>query len=85
MHETDPLLDQSERGLNFYYDHQKTLAKTAKEQGRKCVVSYPQDVIGFAKNVMNLATALGLYCAASQALTGSELPLPRQQDQLHGL
>ena len=77
MHETDPWFDQPDRPPNFYYDQQKTLASAAKEQNWEWVVTYPQDVVGFAKaNFMNLATALGLYCAVSKALPGSELPFP---------
>jgi hypothetical protein len=61
MHQTDQWLDRSDRGPNFYYGQQKTLAKAAKEQGWELVVTYPQDAIGFVKAYfMNLATALGL-------------------------
>jgi hypothetical protein len=59
MNEADPWFDQPDRGSNFYYSQQKTLAKAAKEQGWERVVTDPQDVIGFVKaNFMNLATVL---------------------------
>jgi len=77
MHETDPWLEQSDRPPNFYYDQQRILSKTAEGKSWDWVVTYPEDVIGFAKgNFMNLATGLGLYAAVSSVLPGSELPYP---------
>jgi hypothetical protein len=49
MHETDPWLEKSDRPPNFYYDQQRILAKTAGGKSWDWVVTYPQDVIGFAK------------------------------------
>lgn len=83
MHETDIWLDQPDRPPNFYYDQQRILAKTAEGKHWDWVVTYPQDVIGFAKgNFMNLATSLGLYVAVNKALPGSELPFPGTLDVL---
>jgi nucleoside-diphosphate-sugar epimerase len=77
MYETDPWLEQPDRPLNFYYVQQRILAKAAEGKSWDWVVTYPEDVIGFAKaNFMNLATALGLYAAVSSALPESELPYP---------
>jgi nucleoside-diphosphate-sugar epimerase len=77
MHETDPWLEQPDRPPNFYYDQQRILAKTAGAKSWDWVITYPQDIIGFAKgNFMNLATSLGLYAAVSSALPDSELPYP---------
>lgn len=77
MHETDPWLEQPDRPPNFYYDQQRILARTAEGKSWDWVVTYPEDVIGFAKgNFMNLATSLGLYAAVSKVLHGSALPYP---------
>jgi len=76
MEESDAWLEQSDRPPNFYYDQQRILAQTAQGKSWDWVVTYPQDVIGFAKgNFMNLATSLGLYCAVQKAMN-SELPFP---------
>jgi len=78
MHETDPWLEGPGWPPNFYYTQQHILIDAAaKANGAwTWVVTYPQDVIGVAKaNFMNLATALGLYCAVSKQLSG-ELPFP---------
>lgn len=77
MQESDMWLEQSDRPPNFYYDQQRVLPEAAKGKSWDWVVTYPQDVIGFAKgNFMNLCTSLGLYAAVSKALPGSELPYP---------
>ena len=78
MHEyDDPWLEASDRPPNFYYDQQRILQRMGKDADWDWVVTYPQDVIGYARgNFMNLATALGLYCAVSKMLPGSELPFP---------
>src|SRR2546423_13657721 len=77
MHETDPCLEQPDRPPNYYYTKQRIHAKIAQGKSWDWVVTYPQDVIGFAKgNFMNLATSLGLYAAVSSALPGAELPYP---------
>ncbi|KAI8961198.1 NAD(P)-binding protein [Daldinia sp. FL1419] len=72
-------LEQNDRPPNFYYTQQRILEKYTAEHHNKWtwVVTYPQDVIGFAKaNFMNLATSLGLYCAVSKELEGSKLVFP---------
>ncbi|KAI0477861.1 hypothetical protein GGR56DRAFT_639100 [Xylariaceae sp. FL0804] len=64
-------LEQPDRPPNFYYEQQRILEKAANEAGNRWswTVTYPQDVIGFARaNFMNLATSLGLYCAVSKEL-----------------
>ncbi|KAH9907177.1 hypothetical protein F4778DRAFT_768855 [Xylariomycetidae sp. FL2044] len=72
-------LEQEDRPPNFYYTQQRILEKAAKDAGHRWtwVVTYPQDVIGFAKNnFMNLATSLGLFTAVSKELEGSNLVFP---------
>lgn len=72
-------LEQEDRPPNFYYTQQRILEKAAKDAGNKWTwtVTYPQDVIGFAKaNFMNLATSIGLYAAVSKELEGSKLIFP---------
>jgi hypothetical protein len=45
--------------------------------GWEWVATLVEDVLGYARgNFMNEATSLGLYCAVSKALPGSELPYP---------
>ena len=62
---------------NFYYKQQQILAEAAAKSNWDWVCTLPEDVLGYAKgNFMNEATTLGLYCATSKALTGSELPFP---------
>lgn len=76
MEETDKWLSDSDRPPNFYYVQQEILAKKAKEQGWDWVVTYPNDVIGVAKNnFMNLVTSIGLYCAITKEL-GQDLVFP---------
>lgn len=79
--EDDPLLEDNYGGIswppNFYYEQERILKEAATRGGWEWVVTLPQDVIGYARgNFMNEATALGLYCAVSKALPGSELPFP---------
>lgn len=72
-------LEQEDRPPNFYYAQQRILEKAAEGAGNKWAwsVTYPQDVIGFAKgNFMNLSTSLGLYAAVSKELEGSTLVFP---------
>ncbi|RYP35906.1 hypothetical protein DL767_003595 [Monosporascus sp. MG133] len=72
-------LEQEDRPPNFYYTQQRILEKAAKDAGNKWTwtVTYPQEVIGFAKaNFMNLATSIGLYAAVSKELEGSKLIFP---------
>ncbi|KAL4814293.1 hypothetical protein BDW67DRAFT_192277 [Aspergillus spinulosporus] len=83
FHEDDPVLE-GEVGSetwppNFYFTQQRILAEAAARSKNQWdwVVTLPQDVPGFARgNLMNEATAVGLYCTVSKALSGSELPFP---------
>lgn len=79
--EDDPLLEKNVGGVTwptiFYYEQQRILADAAKEGSFEWVVTLPEDVLGYARgNFMNEATSIGLYCAVSKALPGSELPFP---------
>ncbi|KAJ5091045.1 NAD(P)-binding protein [Penicillium alfredii] len=79
--EDDPLLENGAGGaqwpLIFYYDQQRILIEAAKKGSWEWVATLPEDVLGYARgNFMNEATSLGLYCAVSKALPGSELPYP---------
>ena len=72
MEESDPRIDGKDRPPNFYYIQQDILKEKAKNSDFDWVVTYPNDVIGFAKgNFMNLTTSLGLYCAISKELDGN--------------
>ncbi|KAJ5665660.1 NAD dependent epimerase/dehydratase family protein [Penicillium maclennaniae] len=78
--EDDPLLENIE-GANlppiFYYEQQRVLIEAAAKGGWEWIVTLPEDVLGYARgNFMNEATSIGLYCAVSKALPGSELPFP---------
>ena len=76
MEESDHWLSDPERPPNFYYRQQESLAEAAQEQGWDWVVTYPNDVIGVAKNnFMNLATTLGIYCVVNKEM-GEELMWP---------
>jgi len=80
MEESDRWLSDSDRPPNFYYKQQNTLAEKAQEQGWDWVVTYPNDVIGVAKNnFMNLVTTLGFYCAVTKEM-GQELMWPGSPD-----
>lgn len=77
--ENDLLLENKVGGVDwpliFYYPQQRFLANAAKKGSWEWVATLPEDVLGYARgNFMNEATALGLYCAVSKALPGSELP-----------
>lgn len=81
MMEDDPTLENDAGGTSwppiFYYEQQRVLKDAANHGGWEWIVTLPEDVLGFARgNFMNEATALGLYCAVSKALPGSELPFP---------
>ncbi|PYI36134.1 NAD(P)-binding protein [Aspergillus indologenus CBS 114.80] len=61
----------------FYYEQERILADAAAQGAWEWVVTLPEDVLGYARgNFMNEATALGLYCAVSKVLPGSQLPYP---------
>lgn len=79
--EDDPLLADAEGRDSwppiFYYDQQRILAEAAVNGHWEWIVTLPEDVLGYARgNFMNEATSIGLYCAVSKALPGSELPFP---------
>ena len=76
MQESDPWLKDSERPPNFYYRQQDELKQASKGKDWDWVVTYPNDVIGFAKgNFMNLATSIGIYAAVTKEL-GQKLVFP---------
>ncbi|KAB8244216.1 hypothetical protein BDV35DRAFT_395154 [Aspergillus flavus] len=67
--EDDPILDGNKGG--------RILAEAASRGQWEWIATLPEDVLGYARgNFMNEATALGLYCAVSKVLPGSELPFP---------
>ncbi|KAK5634664.1 hypothetical protein RRF57_010377 [Xylaria bambusicola] len=83
MREDDPAslfwLEQDDRPPNFYYTQQRILEKAAADSTNSWswTVTYPQDVVGFARaNFMNLMTSLGLYCAVNREIEGSKLIFP---------
>ncbi|PGH13851.1 hypothetical protein AJ79_03419 [Helicocarpus griseus UAMH5409] len=80
--ETDPRLEGdmgngAKWPPNFYYTQQDILKEAAVRGNWEWVCTLPNDVIGYAKqNFMNEATAIGLYCAVSKVLPGSQLIYP---------
>lgn len=81
MLESDPTLEDGRGGIswpsNFYYHQERVLAEAAARGNWEWVATLPEDVLGYAKgNFMNEASALGLYCAVSKTIPGSELPFP---------
>ncbi|EON65106.1 hypothetical protein W97_04342 [Coniosporium apollinis CBS 100218] len=76
MVESDPWLTGPDRPPNFYYRQQEVLHTYCKDKPIDWVVTYPNDVIGFAKgNFMNLGTSVGLYAAVTKEM-GQELVFP---------
>lgn len=77
MLESDPWLLDSKYPPNFYYNQQNILHTYCSEHPNvKWTVTYPNDVIGFAKgNFMNLATSLGIYATITKEL-GQDLVWP---------
>jgi len=77
MLEDDPWLRDSAWPPNFYYRQQDILRSFCeKHTNISWVVTYPNDVIGFAKgNYMNLASSIGIYAAVSKEL-GQDLVWP---------
>ncbi|KNG89802.1 NAD dependent epimerase/dehydratase family protein [Aspergillus nomiae NRRL 13137] len=78
--EDDPLLEDDGNASwpsIFYYEQQRIVAQAAAQGQWEWVITLPEDVLGYARgNFMNEATSIGLYCAVSKALPGSELPYP---------
>ncbi|KAF2838557.1 NAD(P)-binding protein [Patellaria atrata CBS 101060] len=83
MVESDPWLTGADRPPNFYYRQQDILKQFQGKEGTGSwdwVVTYPNDVIGYAEgNFMNLATSVGLYAAVSKEL-GNELVWPGSEE-----
>lgn len=76
MEESDPWLTDSKYPPNFYYNQQNILHKFCKEKNIEWTVTYPNDVIGFAKgNFMNLASSVALYASISKEM-GKDLEWP---------
>jgi len=76
MLEDDPWLSGNNWPPNFYYNQQNILHKFCKEHDKEWVVTYPNDVIGFANgNFMNLGLALALYATVTKEL-GQDLVFP---------
>lgn len=80
MLEDDPWLTGDEWPPNFYYNQQNILHSFCKEHGKEWVITYPNDVIGFANgNFMNLGLALALYATVTKEL-GQDLVFPGSAD-----
>lgn len=80
MVESDPWLEGKEWPPNFYYNQQDILHKLCSKHGKEWVVTYPNDVIGFATgNYMNLALTIALYKIVSKEMDKGEegLVFPR--------
>lgn len=72
MLESDPWLTDGKWPPNFYYNQQNILHKYCETHGKEWVVTYPNDVIGFANgNFMNLSSAIALYALVSKELDTS--------------
>ena len=83
MVESDPRIDDPGRPPNFYYYQQDILKEMAASASWDWVVTYANDVIGFASNnFMNLTTTLGLYAAVSKEM-GGELTWPGGETFYH--
>ncbi|KAF2129745.1 NAD dependent epimerase/dehydratase family protein [Dothidotthia symphoricarpi CBS 119687] len=73
MMESDQWLWDDKWPPNFYYNQQTILHKFCSEHNKEWVVTYPNDVIGFATgNFMNLSLALALYMQVSKELDGAD-------------
>jgi len=77
MFESDPWLRDSAWPPNFYYRQQDIVSSFCeKHPSTSYVVTYPNDVIGFARgNYMNLASSIGIYAAVCKEL-GQDLVWP---------
>ncbi|CAE7210415.1 hypothetical protein PTNB73_09168 [Pyrenophora teres f. teres] len=66
------LTDTSKWPPNFYYNQQNILHEFCAKHSKEWVVTYPNDVIGFAMgNFMNLASSIALYAVVSKELAAS--------------
>ena len=71
MQESDPWITDDKWPPNFYYNQQSILHQFCEKHGKEWVVTYPNDVIGFATgNFMNLSAAVALYTLVSKELPG---------------
>lgn len=71
MLEDAPWLTSSEWPPNFYYNQQNILHDFCAKHKKEWVVTYPNDVIGYAQgNFMNLSSALPLYVLVSKEMAG---------------
>lgn len=77
MLESDPWVKGDQWPPNFYYRQQESLHKFCEKHSNvSWTVTYPNDVIGFAKgNFMNLATSVALYAAVCKEM-GQDLTFP---------
>ena len=75
MLESDPWLDDPFWPPNFYYRQQDVLKAFCERHANvSWVVTYPNDVIGFATgNFMNMASGLGIYVAVTKELVRLDL------------
>jgi nucleoside-diphosphate-sugar epimerase len=82
MQEDAPwLTDTSKWPPNFYYNQQNILHKFCQQHSKEWVVTYPNDVIGFATgNFMNLSSAIALYALVSKELSNDGLVFPGSPD-----
>ncbi|EMD96809.1 hypothetical protein COCC4DRAFT_142056 [Bipolaris maydis ATCC 48331] len=72
MQEDAPWLTSSKWPPNFYYNQQNILHEFCTKHNKEWVVTYPNDVIGFASgNFMNLSAALALYTLVSKEMSGN--------------
>ncbi|EDU49308.1 NAD dependent epimerase/dehydratase protein [Pyrenophora tritici-repentis] len=70
--DTPWLTDTSKWPPNFYYNQQNILHEFCEKHAKEWVVTYPNDVIGFAMgNFMNLAASIALYTVVSKELAAS--------------
>jgi nucleoside-diphosphate-sugar epimerase len=72
MVESDPWLTDAKWPPNFYYNQQNILHDFCQKHGKEWVVTYPNDVVGFATgNFMNLALTVALYAIVSKEMDKS--------------
>ena len=63
------LTDTSKWPPNFYYNQQNILHEFCTKHNKEWVVTYPNDVIGYAMgNFMNLGSSIALYALVSKEL-----------------
>jgi nucleoside-diphosphate-sugar epimerase len=73
MVESDAWLEGDQWPPNFYYNQQNILHDFCQKHGKEWVVTYPNDVVGFATgNYMNLALSIALYAIVSKEMDKSD-------------